>query len=138
MVKTYELFAGVLNRFECDIDHLKQTEWPALKVRMKRDNNSSVQDFYHRLFTIPNQKETLKNILVLAEIILCIPVSSDICERGFFFAMARLNSDWRSRLTPDMLNFLMAISIQGPEPMDYNAARALSLWWHGGERARRP
>lgn len=139
MVKTYELFAGVLNRFECDIDHLKQTEWPALKVRMKRDNNnSSVQDFYHILFTIPNQKETLKNILVLAEIILCIPVSSDICERGFFLAMARLKSDWRSRLTPDMLNFLMAISIQGPEPMDYNAARALSLWWHGGECARRP
>lgn len=65
-VKTYELFAGVLNRFECDIDHLKQTELPALKVRMKRDgNNTSVQDFYRRLFTNPNQKETLKNILVL-------------------------------------------------------------------------
>lgn len=133
-----EFFADMLNRFECDIDHLKQTEWPALKVRMKRDgNNTSVQDFYHRLFTNPNQKETLKNILVLAEIILCIPVSSAICERGFS-AMARIKSDWRSRLTPDMLNFLMAVSIQGPEPMDYNAARALNLWWHGGERARRP
>lgn len=85
MVKTYELFAGVLNRFECDIDHLKQTEWPALKVRMKRDNNNTrVQDFYRRRFTNPNQKETLKNILVLAEIILCITMSSDICERGFF------------------------------------------------------
>lgn len=89
MVKTYELFAGVLNRFECDIDHLKQTEWPALKVRMKRDNNnSSVQDFYHRLFTIPNQKETLKNILVLAEIILCILLIS--VSVAFFFCYGQI------------------------------------------------
>ena len=133
-----DFYSEVLNRFECDVEHLKEVEWPALKVRMRRETNkAAVQEFYHRIFTNPNQKETLENILVLVEIVLCIPVSSAICERGLS-TMARIKSDLRARLTPDMLNFLMAVSIQGPEPMDYNAARAMELWWHGGERARRP
>jgi hypothetical protein len=52
--------------------------------------------------------------------------------------MARIKSDWRANLNPDMLNYLMAISIAGPAPKDYNASRAAVLWWHGGQRARRP
>lgn len=46
-----------------------------------------------------------------------------MCEQEFS-AMARIRSDWHTRLAPKMLNFLMAVSIQGPEFMDYNAARA--------------
>ena len=122
----------------CDVDHLKEAEWPSLKVHMNRQPRGiSVSDFYHRLFTNQNLKETMKNILMLAEIILCIPVSSAICERGFS-TMARVKSDWRSRLNIDMLNILMAISIEGPASSDYNAQRALELWWHGGQRTRRP
>ncbi|XP_056001881.1 zinc finger protein 862-like [Ostrea edulis] len=88
-----EFYSDVLNRLDYDVEHLKQTEWPALKIKMKREpNNTSIQDFYHRLFTNSNQKETLKNILVLVETVLCIPVSSAIWERGYS-AMARIKSD---------------------------------------------
>ena len=31
-----EYYTPVLNRMGCDIQHLKQAEWPALKVHMKR------------------------------------------------------------------------------------------------------
>ena len=79
-------------------------------------------DFYHRLFTNPNQKETQMNILVLVETVLCIQVSSAMCEQEFS-TMARIRSDWHTRLAPKMLNFLMAVSIQGPKFMDYNATR---------------
>ncbi|KAH3893531.1 hypothetical protein DPMN_017678 [Dreissena polymorpha] len=55
----------------------------------------SVQEFYNRLFTNPKLKETFKNEIMLVEIILCIPVSSAVCEIGFS-AMARIKSDWRA------------------------------------------
>jgi hypothetical protein len=97
----------------------------------------SVHEFYNRLFMNPNHSENLHNILMLVEIILCIPVSSAVCERGFS-AMARVKSDWRARLDISMLNMLMALAIEGPPVGAYNAQRAIELWWHGGQRARRP
>jgi len=133
-----EYYAPVLNRLGCDIGQLKKCEWPALKAHMrKQPRNMSVQEFYNRLFTNPNLKETFKNVIMLVEIILCIPVSSAVCERGFS-AMARIKSDWRASLNIKMLNYLMTITLQGPQPSDYNAERALAMWWHGGQRARRP
>ncbi|KAH3859519.1 hypothetical protein DPMN_102336 [Dreissena polymorpha] len=74
---------------------------------------------------------------MLVEIILVVPTSSAICERGFS-AMARIKSDWRASLQPDMLNRLMAISISGPAVGEYNCTRALNLWYTGGQRQRRP
>jgi hypothetical protein len=52
--------------------------------------------------------------------------------------MARIKSDWRASLNPDMLNYLMAISVSGPQVSDYNCTRALIMWYHGGQRQRRP
>ena len=131
-------YSVVLNRMGCDIPHLKEDEWPSLKVHMNRQpRNISVTDFYHRIFTNQNLKQNFENILILVEIILCIPVSSAICERGFS-TMSRIKFDWRSKLDIEMLNILMAVSIEGPSSGDYNCQRALELWWHGGQRARRP
>lgn len=129
-------YAVVLDRMGCDVAHLRDVEWPLLKVHMNRQRRGiSVSELYNRLFTHSNLEETMKNILMLVEIVLCIPVSSAICERGFS-TMARVKSDWRSRLDVKMLNCLMAISIQGPQ--EYNPQRALEKWWHGGQRSRRP
>jgi hypothetical protein len=44
-----------------------------------------------------------------------------------YVSNGEIKSDWVARLTPDILSFLMAVSIQGPEPMDYNAASAMEL-----------
>lgn len=95
------------------------------------------QLMYQRLFTDPNLSVYFQNILMLVEIILCITISSAVCERGFS-AMARIKSDWTSRLSPEMPNYLMGISIAGPDTNEYNAQRAFLLWWHGGARNRKP
>ena len=66
-------YSVVLNRMGCDIPHLKEDEWPSLKVHMNRQRrNISVTDFYHRIFTNQNLKQNFENILMLVEIILCI------------------------------------------------------------------
>jgi hypothetical protein len=49
-----DFYSEVLNWPQCNVDYLKETEWPARKVR------KDVQEFYHRIFSNPNQKETLK------------------------------------------------------------------------------
>ena len=51
--------------------------------------------------------------------------------------MARIKTDGRSRLGPEMLDNLMAISVNGPQIEDYNCNGALSLWLNG-EKRRRP
>ena len=51
--------------------------------------------------------------------------------------MARIKTDGRSRLGPEMLDNLMAISVNGPTIADYNCNGALSLRFNG-EKKRRP
>lgn len=87
----------------------------------ERENDGiGVQELYKRLFCDPNLVGTFKNILICVEIVLCIPMSSAICEGGFS-AIARIKSDWRASLNEDMLNCLRAISITGLDPKDFNA-----------------
>lgn len=91
-------YREVLVSLECDIEHVKNPEWQALKAHMKRQPKSTTTEaFSHRLFTSQNLEERFHNILMLVECILCIPVSSAICERGFS-AMTRIKSDWRACL----------------------------------------
>lgn len=132
-----QYFNPMLSRLGCPTDVIKDTEWPALKAHMNRNRQRSTEVLYKKMFTDDNLKERFKNILVLVEIVLCVPTSSAICERGFS-AMARIKSDWRASLHPDMLNYLMAISVSGPQVSEYNCTRALNMWYHGGQRQRRP
>ncbi|XP_060562819.1 zinc finger protein 862-like [Ruditapes philippinarum] len=132
-----QYFNPLLCRLGCQTDAIKDTEWPALKAHMSRNRQKSTEVLHKIIFTDDNLKERFKNILVLVEIILCVPTSSAICERGVS-AMARIKSDWRASLNPDMLNYLMAISVSGPQVSDYNCTRALNMWYHGGQRQRRP
>lgn len=49
-------------RLDSDVEHIKQTEWQALKIRMRKEaNNTSLRDFYRRLFTNPNQEKPLRS-----------------------------------------------------------------------------
>lgn len=130
-------FTPVLTRLGCQIAQVGLTEWPAFKTHMFRHRNLTNEVLYNRLFTNETLKGRFQNILMLAEIILCIPTSSAICERGFS-AMSRIKSDWRATLSPEMLNYLMAISISDVPIKSYNCERALASWYHSGQRQRRP
>ena len=129
-----KFFLQKLERAGCKVDQLHK-EWITLKLHMHKRRGSENSVFYKNVFT-GILKEKLTNILMLAEIILVIPTSSAICERGFS-TMARIKTDGRSRLGPEMLDNLMAISVNGPTIADYNCNGALSLWFNG-EKKRRP
>ena len=75
--------------------------------------------------------QRLPNLLKIVEIILCLPMSSAICERGFSCA-SRIKSTWRSSLTTHQLNNLLIVSIEGPSLDYYNAEIALHRWWTHG------
>ncbi|KAJ8304868.1 hypothetical protein KUTeg_018451 [Tegillarca granosa] len=79
-----------LHRFEWDIHRLQQTEWPALKAQKHQQAAGiGAQLMYQRLFTDLNLSVNFQNILMLVEIILCIPNSCAVSGRGFS-AIARI------------------------------------------------
>uniref|UniRef100_A0A8W8HXB6 Uncharacterized protein n=1 Tax=Magallana gigas TaxID=29159 RepID=A0A8W8HXB6_MAGGI len=58
--------------------------------------------------------------------------SNAVCKRHFS-CVKRIKSDWRSRLTSQMMNHLMTVSIKGPSLDDYNAERAIQLKYITGQ-----
>ena len=67
---------------------------------------------------------------------------SDVAQNLFastgFSCVKRLKNDWRSSLTTQMMNHLLCVSLEGPTLEEYDAERAVHLWWTRGQRARRP
>ena len=129
-------FKDHLERVGCQVDKLINTEWMTLKLHMHSRRKTDTKSFYKRIFT-SSMKEKFQNILTLVEIVFVIPTSSAICERGFSL-MARIKSDWRSKMDSVMLDYLMSISLNGPPVKEYNCAKALYRWHTDGSRMRRP
>jgi len=59
-----------------------------------------------------------KNILMLVEITLILPLSTACCERGLS-VMGKIKSDWRSCLSVEVLDCLMRIRIEGPSVAEF-------------------
>ena len=70
-------------------------------------------------------------------VVLLIPIHTSEVERGFSL-MNRVKQDWRARLTNPTLNELLHISLLGPTCNEFEPMEAITLWWKGGRRARRP
>ena len=79
------------------------------------------------------EEEGHKNILLLLTVLLVLPMSTAVVERGFS-AMKRIKSDWRSRLSPEQLSKLMFISIQGPLSEEYDPTIAIKSWWNSDRK----
>lgn len=128
-------FQVFLDNIGCDRNQLLP-EWVHVKAHIgnRLINNVNLPKI-NTLFV--QQPDQYKNILMLIEIVLVLPISSSICERGFS-ALKRIKSDWRSNLTTDTMNHLLLASIEGPSLDEYNSERAVHLWWTGGQRQRRP
>lgn len=77
------------------------------------------------------------NILALVDVVLALPASSAICERGFS-VMKRLKSNIRSSLLHDSLVDQLRIIIHSPSVEDFDPTPAIHLWAGASERARRP
>lgn len=79
----------------------------------------------------------LQNVLHLVKIMLLLPISAAVCERGFS-CQKRIKSDNRANLHTDTVEDLIRISVEGPELMDYDASQDVRLWFSQGKRTRRP
>ncbi|TRY98446.1 hypothetical protein DNTS_017502 [Danionella cerebrum] len=78
-----------------------------------------------------------KNILHLVHIMLVLPVSAAVCERGFS-AQKRIKSDTRASLHSDTVEDLIRISVEGPSLEDFDARESVACWFSQGQRSRRP
>ena len=79
----------------------------------------------------------LQNILHLVKIMLVLPISSAVCERGFS-SVNRIKSDVRSSLHTETVEDLIRISVEGPQLEDYDARQDVKQWFSQGKRSRRP
>lgn len=89
---------------------------------------------YQNLYVQYGQR--FPNFLYLLDIVITLPMSTAVCERGFS-TMKRVKSDWRANLTTEMLRTLLMIAIEGPHYDQYQPMAAFNLWLLGGERRRR-
>ncbi|XP_078670963.1 zinc finger protein 862-like [Branchiostoma floridae x Branchiostoma belcheri] len=131
-------FHHILN--ECNdftSEDATRQEWQELKVVVQRHfMHVRPRILWQRLMQgLVGRPDQFTNIQVLLEVYMVFPMNSACCERGFS-CVNRVKSDWRSSLSNDMLNYLLQISIHGPE--EYNTEAAVTKWWAGGRRARRP
>jgi hypothetical protein len=126
-------FQEFLDNKQCQRNHIAH-EWTWAKAHL---GNRLTRQVASISMLFKGNADHFKNLLLLIEVVLVIPVSSAVCERGFS-CVKRIKSDWRSRLTTEMMNHLLTVSIEGPVLEDYNAERAVQLWYSGGQRRRRP
>ena len=115
-------------------------EWPELKLRVKdflsKDPSIQYLPMWQRILTEYKEHPALKNILALVMITLVIPVQTATLERGFSL-MKLIKSDWRNRLSPEMLAKLLIIKLNGPDIDHFDAEPAIMKWWTGEPRSRR-
>ena len=78
-------------------------EWALLKAHFGHrvlNNPPNGRPHMSQLFQIMGDHDArFNNIALLVEIIMVLPMSSSVCERGF---SSRIKTDWRSRLTTDI------------------------------------
>ena len=125
-----------LDRAGCDRDEVIRQEWPAYKIYATRLRHIATADLLESILTNDDLQRRFGNISHIFILFLCIPSSSAVVERGFS-AMKRIKSDWRTCLSAEMIDRLMAISICGPSVADYDPYVAVNRWLQAAKRTRR-
>ena len=104
-----------------------QHEWKVLKSVVLQEQYP--RDQLKRLWSIIKKyhKDTFPNLIKLAALALTLPVHTADCERGFS-VQNRLKTPERNRLSPDRLNTLMTIEVQGPHYKDFDFRASMQHW----------
>ncbi|XP_028345407.1 zinc finger protein 862 isoform X2 [Physeter macrocephalus] len=64
----------------------------------------------------------------LVAVVVCVPVSTSCCERGFS-AMNRIRTDERTKLSNEVMNMLMMTAVNGVAVTEYNPQPAIQHWY---------
>ena len=99
----------------------------------------NVVTFHYRkvwklLFSSSRSREW-KDILLMVELLFCLPISNAKVER-FFSLLNRVKTDGRASLGEARLNSLLRICTEGPKIENFDASNALQLW--ANDVVRRP
>ena len=103
-------------------------------VNSLKTTNCEYTYTWYRLFSSPRSAQ-FQNILLLAEAIFCVPVSSAACERCFS-VMKRVKTERQCSLKTDRLEGILRIIIDGPPVTEYDVRPALGRW--ARKTVRRP
>ncbi|XP_032696125.1 zinc finger protein 862 [Lontra canadensis] len=64
----------------------------------------------------------------LMAVVVCVPVSTACCERGFS-AMNRIRTDERTKLSNEVINMLMMTAVNGVAVTEYDPQPAIQHWY---------
>ena len=124
-----ELFSAFPQDTPLKLEGLKQ-EWIEVKNIMKKSfSTMSICDFIQKFLTL-DIEDAYPNFLALANLYLCIPISSVDCERGFS-TYNIIKSYLRNRLHVSTVNTLMQMSVETPPLPDlhkFNFEKAFEHW----------
>ena len=112
-------------------------QWHAIfEYTIKYLSPSSVdyRKIWHQLFVSSRSKEW-NLILLLVELLFCLPVSNAKVER-LFSLMNRVKTDSRASLGESRINSLLRIVMEGPTIDDFDPIPAIDLW--ATDAVRRP
>ena len=131
----YSADESLSTRFETPLQEagvncaLLQEEWDEIVYYAKQYLNL-VTDPYNvvwwKLFNSPDACKW-KNILTLVELIFSLPLSNGQLERCF--SRLKIVKTNRSCLGEDRLENLIRIQLEGPPLQQWDASRAVELWW---------
>ena len=138
----YEAIEYVSTRYLIPLENasvncaLLNEEWDDIVEYAKRYLNL-VQDDYRiiwwKLFNSPDSTKWT-NILALAELLFCLPVSNGHLER-VFSQLKLIKSERRTSLGEDRLDQLVRINVEAPPLSKWDPSSAVELWWR--DRTRR-
>ena len=115
-----------------DVDQCRQ-EWAMVKriVLEQQYPRNSLKILWKLLFQF--HKDTLPNLLVLAELALIMPYQTADCERGFS-CQNSIKTSKRNRMKDTQMNNLMTVKIEGPKLEIFDFAPVINLWKNKKER----
>lgn len=129
-------FAQVLDHMGCDHYTARHMEWPSAKGVIKSLLLGLQKDAWRDFFMDDHHKNLFRNLLLIIELLLVLPLSMAAYERGFSL-IKQIKNDWRSSLSVDSLHKLLFISIEGPELASFRGQRVCERWHSQTERAHR-
>ncbi|KAK0148163.1 Zinc finger protein 862 [Merluccius polli] len=130
-------FSTVLRRNGVNTELAKE-EFVSLKLLIARMfKDKTYLSLWELMLTREPYCSEHKNILHLVHIMLVLPVSAAVCERGFS-TQKRIKSDTRASLHSDTVEDLIRISVEGPSLEDFDARESVASWFSQGQRTRRP
>ena len=109
-----------------------------MKVFTRRQAVSNPTQHPHAIWkkVLTSEIDRFENIGHIIEMIMVLPLSTAVVERGFS-AMSRIKSDWRANLHTATLRKLMLIAMEGVAASEFKADGAVRRWWRSADRGGR-